>query len=255
MTSNILISICLATYNGSKFIEEQLLSIMSSIVAGQLHHSFNYEIIIVDDCSKDDTIKRIAKLNLENLTVFSSQINLGHVATFERALSLSSGQLIFLSDQDDIWTENHIRDHIRAMPTTEPAARFGGLTTFSSSASREPRYLHPNLSSWRAINLGKILLGTSECWGCTMCLNSRLKDVVLPFPATVEAHDLFIALAANAHRNLLFQKDVNVLRRIHEQNVTPQKRRPLWRVVKTRVLLLSQWTFLIWNKALNRHAA
>ena len=243
----------MATYNGSEFVKEQLYSITESIYEAQKYHEFNYDFIIVDDCSKDDTKLLINELEIPNLHIYSNERNLGHVSSFERALTLATGDLIFLSDQDDIWTIDHIHEHIKNMPTAQPAARFAGLQTFSSSEHHREQIISPGLSTSKILNFSRILLGSSGCWGCTMCVNSHLRDIVLPFPKNVEAHELYIAIAATIYNNILFQREANVLHRIHDKNVTPAKRRALKSIVKTRILMLYQYLILSLRKVSNFH--
>lgn len=102
------ISVCLCSYNGEKYIKEQLESIINQSVKVD-------EIIICDDGSQDNTIS-IAKEVLSTSDILSkvvvNQINLGVTKNFEKALELSSGDIIFLSDQDDLWEYDKVMEHI-----------------------------------------------------------------------------------------------------------------------------------------------
>ena len=95
------ISVCLATFNGSKFINRQLNSILCQLCDSD-------EIIIVDDASTDNTISTIKKNKSPLIKLYINTENIGPASTFNRALGLASGDLIFLSDQDDIWEVNKI---------------------------------------------------------------------------------------------------------------------------------------------------
>ena len=76
------ISVCLATYNGEKYIETQINSILPQL-------SGNDELIIIDDGSKDKTVDIIKSLNSRYIKIFINEKNLGHVKTFEKLLSLA----------------------------------------------------------------------------------------------------------------------------------------------------------------------
>ncbi len=93
------ISIAMCTYNGSKYLAEQLDSIFRQTRQPD-------EIVICDDCSKDDTVE-LAKTLLNNwggkYSLVQNKKNLGFVKNFEKAIGLCHGDIIFLSDQDDVW--------------------------------------------------------------------------------------------------------------------------------------------------------
>jgi glycosyltransferase involved in cell wall biosynthesis len=93
------ISIALCTYNGELFLARQLASIQQQTV-------LPYELVICDDCSTDKTaeiVRDFAASALFPVRIFRNEHNLGFVANFERTIGLCQGDLIALSDQDDIW--------------------------------------------------------------------------------------------------------------------------------------------------------
>ena len=100
------ISVVMTTYNGSKHIEEQLNSILNQTRQPD-------EVIICDDTSEDDTVnivrQFITNYRLNNWNVFINNINLGWKRNFRKAIALASGDIIFFSDQDDIWIAEKIK--------------------------------------------------------------------------------------------------------------------------------------------------
>lgn len=98
-----LVSIALCTYNGGAYLSAQLYTLVNQTYP-------NIEIIAVDDCSTDDTVKILNQYagKYPQLKVFQNEANLGYVKNFEKALGLTSGEYIALSDQDDIWELNKI---------------------------------------------------------------------------------------------------------------------------------------------------
>jgi len=98
-----LVSIAVCTYNGEKFLTEQLDSLV-----GQSYQ--NVEIVVVDDCSKDNTFNILKQYEerYPNFKVYRNEQNLGYIKNFEKAISLCEGEYIALSDQDDIWETNKI---------------------------------------------------------------------------------------------------------------------------------------------------
>lgn len=100
-----MISILIATYNGSLYIQEQLHSILNQSYK-------NFEIVILDDCSSDNTIEIIKGVfknyNFNNYRIFSNETNIGPTKTFELGISKCNGEYIAFSDQDDIWDQNKL---------------------------------------------------------------------------------------------------------------------------------------------------
>jgi glycosyltransferase involved in cell wall biosynthesis len=92
------VSIAVCTYNGQKYLEEQLHSL--------IHQTYtDIEIVVVDDHSTDDTFKILKDYQEKypHLKCFQNDVNLGYVKNFEKAISLCEGDYIALCDQDDIW--------------------------------------------------------------------------------------------------------------------------------------------------------
>ncbi|MEM7184509.1 MAG: glycosyltransferase, partial [Spirochaetota bacterium] len=95
-----MISVCIATFNGEKYIHEQLVSILQQL-------GTNDEIIISDDSSTDNTIKMIHAINDKRIKIYHNNVR-NPIQNFENALRKAQGKYIFLSDQDDIWLETKI---------------------------------------------------------------------------------------------------------------------------------------------------
>jgi glycosyltransferase involved in cell wall biosynthesis len=98
-----MISVVMATYNGEKYIEEQLNSVLEQSYK-------NLEIIIVDDCSTDSTIAILNKYVAahKNIRLFRNENNLGFIKNFDKGCGLSTGEYIALCDQDDYWDKYKI---------------------------------------------------------------------------------------------------------------------------------------------------
>jgi glycosyltransferase involved in cell wall biosynthesis len=95
------ISVCMATYNGEKYIRAQIESILIQL-------SENDEIIISDDGSTDQTIKIVKEISDTRIVVVRNTSKKGVTSNFENALKNATGDLIFLSDQDDIWMPDKV---------------------------------------------------------------------------------------------------------------------------------------------------
>ena len=95
------ISVCIATYNGEKYIRDQLESILSQL-------DFCDEIVVSDDHSSDKTIAIIKSFNDDRIRVIYNSGQKGYTSNFENALKHAKGEYIFLSDQDDIWLKGKV---------------------------------------------------------------------------------------------------------------------------------------------------
>lgn len=107
------VSVVMATYNGEKYIQEQLDSIRTQSVSPD-------EVIICDDCSTDNTVKVVEKYitlyKLENKwKIYKNECNLGYADNFNKVAEMANGTFVLFADQDDIWLNNKIEISIETM--------------------------------------------------------------------------------------------------------------------------------------------
>lgn len=102
-----MISVCMAAYNGEKYIKEQLLSILKQIGP-------NDEVVISDDGSKDRTKDIVDSLNDKRIRYVENKNKHGFTHNFENALQIAQGDYIFLADQDDIWRDDKEKNYAGA---------------------------------------------------------------------------------------------------------------------------------------------
>ena len=214
------VTIVLATYNGEAYLREQLDSI--------LNQSFvDYQLLIGDDCSTDDTVKIIEEYQLKykNIYLLCNLKSLGHVLNFENLITQVDKGYIALCDQDDIWHKDKLLEAINS------------LESFSDSTI--PRLFHSDLlgidsnnttlydsfflkrgyafSQKRSID---ILLGRSGIMGNTMVFNQALKEKILPFPKDLIVHDYWIALVNEFVGKRITSHKSLVKYRIHDSNTS-----------------------------------
>lgn len=110
------VSIVLSTYNGEKYILEQLNSLYTQSYQAD-------EVIIVDDASQDATVSMIKQFigdnGLENWKVYINEHNCGWKKNFINALKRSTGDIVFLCDQDDVWRNSKIQEMLNVMKEKE----------------------------------------------------------------------------------------------------------------------------------------
>lgn len=179
----------MTTYNGQSFLEKQLNSILTQTIKVD-------EIIVCDDGSTDATHKILSKYESTGVLKFQvNDSNLGFVRNFEKALSLCTGEYIFLADQDDIWYPNKVEVLIKSLN--------GNLLIHSdcdlidSSDKVLVKNFKGNLSSHQT---AEDFLFANVVTGCTVLIHRDLLKLALPFPNGLAYHDWYLALHA-AYRN------------------------------------------------------
>lgn len=184
------VSVCMATYNGAKYIDEQLRSILPQLSADD-------EVVISDDRSTDDTLAKIASFHDTRIKVFShepeeSRFLIDRPAhNFENALRHAKGDIIFLSDQDDKWTENKVAVMLRELETHSLAVSDCYVADESLNVVT-PSYFslrHKTTGLWDTFWKSPFL-------GSCMAFRREVLGKALPLPKHGVGHDLWIALTA-----------------------------------------------------------
>jgi glycosyltransferase involved in cell wall biosynthesis len=234
MSSKMSVSVCMATYNGSAFIVEQIDSILHQL--GPLD-----ELIVVDDASTDNTVQIIQRFNDARIKILLNERNLGHVRTFERCLTQVKNEIIMFSDQDDVWTEKHKEKLLEAFErAVGPRLAYGDFVEFSDKNGLEIRRYLPNFPRSNITRLGflkLLILGKSRMFGCCSAINRELLTKVMPIPEKAVSHDQWIGYAVALTGDIKLIDQVITHRRIHSSNVT-QPRRKLWVILKERIYFM-----------------
>jgi glycosyltransferase involved in cell wall biosynthesis len=227
------ISVCLATFNGERYLREQLLSILNQI-------SMNDEVIIVDDASSDKTVAIINSLKDNRILLYESEKNYGHVKSFSKAIKLSKGDIIFLSDQDDIWTENKYNDVIKTFQNYPKVSMIvHGLSIINSDGilvSKNWLNFEDTIPN-RSIYLIKQIYKT-RVFGSAVAFRSNILSLLLPFPKFVYAHDHWITIIATLRGSIKLHSSQLVLRRIHTNNLTPINGSNIFRKIYCRIIYI-----------------
>lgn len=229
------ISVALATYNGSRYITEQLDSILSQTM-------YVDEIIICDDKSSDDTVKiinqYIKEKNLSDvISLHVNESNLGYASNFMKAVKMTAGDYIFFCDQDDIWTKQRVQQMVDIMNSNSKILLLGSEFepfTVSHSALQVPKW---ELAKFKGDNSVEHLKYSPEnifigCQGCTMCVRRSLLDKTLNYWYSGWAHDEFVWKMALCLDGLYFYHNATVKRRVHDDNVSLGKMRDKQKRIK-----------------------
>lgn len=205
-----MISVCIATYNGSAYIRQQLESILSQLPE-------NAEVVVADDGSTDGTLDVIAAVGDGRVRILPQSEHLGPTYNFERALREAKGDVIFLSDQDDFWIPGKVPQMLSALENSvlavhdanfmdgdgEPIATLGTMW-------KERPYKSGVFANW--------LKNTYT--GCCMAFRRELLEKALPFPKNLPMHDQWLGLMAERYFKVAEVNKPLIQYRIHEKNAT-----------------------------------
>lgn len=203
-----MISVCLATFNGAQYIREQVASILMQL--GE-----NDELIVSDDGSKDDTLKILAAFRDNRIKVYLNNGEHGFVKNFENALSYSQGDVIFLSDQDDIWHPDKVNT---VLPVLN---RFDLIVHDAELIDGEGKPLGKTYYSLMHGNKGFFANLWKTRWlGCCMAFKRDVLNICLPFPKGIVAHDYWIGMMGMVKFKYCFLNNVLISYRRHNNNVS-----------------------------------
>lgn len=206
-----MISVCMATYNGERFIREQLESIFSQLNPDD-------EVIVSDDGSTDATLEIVERFSDSRIRVLTGGKRLGPIYNSERALASARGEYIFLSDQDDVWLADKVSECLRGLRDADLVLHDAyfyeqlldgswarGKTIFEL---RPPR--HGALQNWFR----------NGFTGCCMAFRRSLLSRALPFPEKLPMHDQWLGLVAEKTGTVRFIRKPLADYRRHSANAT-----------------------------------
>lgn len=228
-----MISVCIATYNGEKYIEEQLTSILR-----QLNH--NDEIIVSDDLSTDGTLNIIRALNDIRIRIVHNPNGHCYPKNFENALKHATGDFIFISDQDDIWIDNKIKIMMEQLQQSD------FVVSDAIVVDRNKKILSPSFYAIRKPKrsfCGNIL--KFGYLGCCMGMRKKVLDLALPFPSSYKlcTHDNWIFMIALTYFKVNVLDCPLIMYRRHDGNVSTGA----INAKKSLLFRLHYRLYLLWN--------
>lgn len=186
------ISVVLSTYNGEKYLREQLESIRSQKLQAD-------EVIISDDCSSDSTVQVVQRFieeyHLNNWKLIANKINRGWKINFKESLKLASGDLIFPCDQDDIWHEDKLQSMSEVMKNNPQILLLASnYTTFYEDGGKK---LTPNHGEeLNNKSLAKVDFNEQNFFvlrpGCVYCFRRELLKYYDKYAVDNDPHDAFM---------------------------------------------------------------
>jgi glycosyltransferase involved in cell wall biosynthesis len=229
------ISVCMAVRNGANFIEEQIASILPQL-------GDKDEFVIIDDASKDTTIAIIESFRDERIRIVRNEQNRGVVQSFGRALEEATGEIIFLTDHDDIWRADKVAKFLEMFNAHPDITVVMSDLVIIDAAGRivsEPKFGSKKFHGGALRNLIR-----NQYQGSAMAFRRSILDYCLPLPADIPIHDVWIGLVNQFVGRVGFIEEPLLLYRRHGSNDSPEKHAPLMQMIRWRWALMKNLTWL-----------
>lgn len=218
------IDVLMATYNGEKYVAEQIESILNQTYK-------NFRLIISDDCSTDNTVQILKEYEEKDdrVIVYYQNNNLGYVKNFEFLLEKVENNLYMLSDQDDVWLPDKIKLSYNTLKEKDSDLVFSDLIVVDKDLNE----LYPSFmklkktfnkaqkyTDYRAIYLYNVVTG------CTILSKKKLIQKILPIPEGFKyiPHDYWIALIVGMNGKISFINKPLIKYRQHGNNQIGSKK-------------------------------
>jgi len=230
-----MISVCIATYNGEKFIGDQIRSILPQLYDDD-------EIIVSDNNSSDKTINVINTIADARIKVLTNH-SIGIVPNFENCLKHASGDIIFLCDQDDVWMNDKVRSAKEILQNYDLVLS-NGLITNETLKPTGPTIFDKSPPSLNLV--GNIFKNSFT--GCCMAFNGSVLNLATPFPKGIAMHDWWIGIVALAFSRVYIDGTPRIFYRRHQSNhssTSEKSTRPIRIAVKDRFVISYQISKLL----------
>lgn len=231
------VSVAMATYNGEKYIHQQIDSILAQLGSHD-------ELIISDDHSTDRTLSIIQEyIEADHRVKLLMNPEKGVTSNFENAIKNTKNEIIFLSDQDDIWKPEKV-ETIKSYFLKNPDIQM--IMSDITVVDDQMNTMIESFYTYRGSRAGvmKNIIKNSYI-GCAMSFKKELKDKIMPIPRNVPMHDMWIGLVADMNKAALLIPEKLIYYRRHASTVTTVentsslKEKLVWRFQISSLLLQS----------------
>lgn len=204
-----MLSVCIPTYNGEKYIKEQIESILPQISDGD-------EIIISDNGSNDSTLEILKSFNNTKIKIYHFIEKKSVILNVENALNNAIGDFIFLSDQDDIWEVDKVKAMLSQFKEDKQL-----IMSDAFVVDRNLNIIFKSINEWRRYRKGFLKnLYKNRYLGCCMAFTQGFKEQILPFPKKIKAHDVWIGLYGEITENISYLPKPLIKYRRHDNNLS-----------------------------------
>lgn len=212
-----MVSVAIATFNGERYILQQLESIAQQTVKVD-------EVIICDDFSTDNTVSNIKsfieKNNLKNWRLYINEENLGYALNFKKAIQMTSGDIIFLSDQDDIWIEDKVELMLEKFIVNHGIALLASKNLYIDEKGDLIKTSKKFDGEIFLFMLGRNSFRDLEVKGCVIAFRSYLKKYLGLLSDPKRCHDGYLVEIAIALGGYYVWNYPLIKYRLHKDNTT-----------------------------------
>lgn len=202
------LSVCLISYNGEKFISQQIRTIIDQLPADS-------ELIVSDDGSTDRTLDIVSGFNDPRIRVLKTPGFKSPIKNLEFALNNARGDLIFLADQDDEWAPDKVRIVARHLETYD--------LVMTNAEIVDSKGVPISKSFFDLMGCGPGFLKNiihNRYLGCCMAFRRTVLQAALPFPEGIGMHDWWIGMIVESFGRPLFLNTPLVAYRRHDSNAS-----------------------------------
>ena len=213
------IDILLTTYNGEKYLKEQIDSILNQTYT-------NFRLLISDDCSKDSTIKILKEYEQKDnrIKVFLQEKNLGYVKNFEFLLTKVENEIYALSDQDDVWNNDKVEKTYKKLKEEDADLVFTDLEIVNeklktiNSSFNDYMFLSRKIKKYYKDYRLQYLYNCIT--GCTLMSKKKYLEKIIPIPMDSKyvIHDTWIGLIVALNGKIAYLDEVTIKYRQHGNN-------------------------------------
>ena len=203
------VSVCMATYNGEKYIFEQMKSILMQL-------NVSDEVIVSDDGSRDKTLSIIENIKDQRVCIFKNEFGPNLILNIENALKKATGDYIFLSDQDDIWLEDKVNMMTLLLNKYDLVVSDCMIINEKEEIIKESFFEIIGKKRGIIRNLYK-----NPYLGCCMAFKKEVLGKALPFPKNIPMHDIWLGFIGELYGKTYFYEGKLVKYRRHISNTSP----------------------------------
>ena len=225
-----MISVCIATYNGERYIRQQIESIVCQL-------NVDDEIIVSDDGSTDGTLDIVKGIGDKRIKIIEGPGRKSPNLNFECALKASKGDFIFLADQDDVWKPDKVEICMKWLKT------YHCVVSDAEVTDNRLKPLYPSLYAIMQVRQGRIYntIWKNGYTGCCMAFRRDVVEASLPFPKDIPMHDIWIGNVAAYKYNVIFIPDRLIYFRRHENTISCNgkgSKFTIWQQMKFRLNII-----------------
>lgn len=209
------VDIILATYNGEKYLEEQINSILSQTYA-------DFQLIISDDCSTDDTVKIIKKIKDKRIKLYNQKENLGFNKNFEFLCSKATSEYVMIADQDDVWMKDKVAKMLKKIEEEEAALVYCDMKVVDANLNSIYSSFHEHTKKSKQCqkyNDFELLKIENVISGSSVIAKLEVVKKAMPFICNKAIiYDYWLSLIASQYGRICYLDETLQLYRQHESN-------------------------------------